>query len=153
MVERDNNTLINFDSLDGHTANIAAVKLELGPVSTLALDPPADYGETLRKCKQYLLMGELLSAQIYAITTDEIHFLIPIAEPMRALPTLVLSQTAPQTILVRKASGGVSGFEFSVYNATVNALHIICTKTAHGVTADTGLALIIRAGSGFSAEL
>ena len=153
VVKRDNNTLINFDSLDGHTANIAAVKLELGPVSTLALDPPADYGETLRKCKQYLLMGELLSAQIYAITTDEIHFLIPIAEPMRALPTLVLSQTAPQTILVRKASGGVSGFEFSVYNATVNALHIICTKTAHGVTADTGLALIIRAGSGFSAEL
>jgi hypothetical protein len=37
------------------TLNVAAVKLELGPISTLVNDPPADFGEELRKCQRYYL--------------------------------------------------------------------------------------------------
>jgi len=33
--------------------SISSVKLELGSVSTLANDPPANYGEELRKCQRY----------------------------------------------------------------------------------------------------
>jgi hypothetical protein len=91
VVKRDNNTLINFDSLDGHTANIAAVKLELGPVSTLALDPPADYGETLRKCLRYYLGAAYVPPLLAkAQGTAEVRMPLAFPVPMRAFPTLIV---------------------------------------------------------------
>lgn len=41
-------------SLQCQGVKIAAAKLELGTVSTLANDPPPDFGEELRKCQRYL---------------------------------------------------------------------------------------------------
>ena len=38
----------------GYSFNIVAIKLELGSVSTLANDPPADYGEQLALCQCYM---------------------------------------------------------------------------------------------------
>lgn len=85
------NTTLLFDSRDGHTANIAAVKLELGPVSTLALDPPADYGETLRKCLRYYVSSTYL-APSFATAQYANGVTIPIAfpVPIRARPTLIV---------------------------------------------------------------
>lgn len=41
--------------------NIAAVKLEVGTVSTLANDVPPDFGEELRKCQRYLWVLDIPS--------------------------------------------------------------------------------------------
>ena len=44
---------VSLTALHGNTVVIYAAKLELGSVSTLANDPPADIGEELQKCKRY----------------------------------------------------------------------------------------------------
>jgi hypothetical protein len=43
-----------------HTIDSKAVKIEAGSVSTLANDPPADYGEELRKCQRYYFQRHFL---------------------------------------------------------------------------------------------
>lgn len=48
-------------------ADIQAVKLELGSVSTLVNDPPADYGEELRKCKRYYRLWTTEAARTEAL--------------------------------------------------------------------------------------
>ena len=63
-----------YDSGNGqlfrfYGANIAAVKLELGTVSTLANDAPPDFGEELRKCQRYL----------YVLDAPAYHFLGEVA--------------------------------------------------------------------------
>jgi hypothetical protein len=40
-------------STTSYTLQVSAVKLELGSVSTLVNDPPADFGEQLRLCQRY----------------------------------------------------------------------------------------------------
>jgi hypothetical protein len=42
-----------YINVNSGPAQIKRVKLELGAVSTLAVDPPADFGEELRKCQRY----------------------------------------------------------------------------------------------------
>ena len=44
---------IQFAITRGSSVTLRAAKLEVGSVSTLANDPPADYGEELRKCQRY----------------------------------------------------------------------------------------------------
>ncbi|GEM_PF-2271793 len=44
---------IAFGPIEGNAITVQAAKLERGSVSTLANDPPADYGEELRKCQRY----------------------------------------------------------------------------------------------------
>lgn len=45
--------LVQFALTDGNEVDVVAVKLEKGSVSTLANDPPADYGEQLALCQRY----------------------------------------------------------------------------------------------------
>lgn len=53
----------------GRSATIQAVKLELGTVSTLANDPPPDFGDELLKCQRYL----------YVLNAPTYHFLGEVA--------------------------------------------------------------------------
>ena len=45
--------IFRVTQLNATAVSVVAVKLELGSVSTLANDPPADFGEELQKCKRY----------------------------------------------------------------------------------------------------
>ena len=68
------------------------VKLELGTVSTLHLDPPMDYGTELVKCQRfYLWTGKstLLSLGGHAISATQAMVFLPTAAPMRAVPTII----------------------------------------------------------------
>jgi hypothetical protein len=75
-------------------------KLERGSVSTLANDPPADYGEELRKCQRYLFnavdtpssgVGGSLGMGA-AVSATEIRILVPLPAHMRpTAAALILS--------------------------------------------------------------
>ena len=84
-----NGTEANFRvSLDANQSiSIKAVKLEKGTVSTLANDPPPDFGEELRKCQHYLYAvtfpGYSYTGQIcFALDTTNINWVITTPTPM-----------------------------------------------------------------------
>jgi len=69
----------------GNAIKICAVKLELGTVSTLANDPPPDFGEEFEKCRYYLRYIPLTR---YAIAIDGANaYMTMIGMPMRGVPT------------------------------------------------------------------
>ena len=68
--------------------NIIAVKLELGTVSTLHLDPPADYGTELLKCQRYCLKVDGYVARSIEYYSTGTRFLIPTPVTMRVTPSL-----------------------------------------------------------------
>jgi len=51
----------------GYSFNIAAIKFELGSASTLANDPPADYGEQLMLCKRFFRLWTTEAARTEAL--------------------------------------------------------------------------------------
>lgn len=66
-----------------------AIKLELGPVSTLANDGPPDYATELAKCQRYFYRmggnnGDLFRASDNTSGYAMVHFPVP----MRAIPTI-----------------------------------------------------------------
>lgn len=76
----------------GDTMKIRRMKLELGPVSTLHLDPPADYGTELAKCQRYLLVLDntipsLVGTIPIAVATNIVHVYIPLPVTMYRVPT------------------------------------------------------------------
>jgi hypothetical protein len=79
------------------SANVTRVKLELGNVSTLAYDPPMDYGVELAKCQRYYLLvaqeiGEYaLITSAFGLDATIAEALFPIPVPMRISPTLSIS--------------------------------------------------------------
>lgn len=68
------------------TVKIKAVKLELGSVSTLANDPPADYGTELAKCRRYYQVLEGRAVGHIGF------FFVPTPVSMRIAPALTLIQ-------------------------------------------------------------
>jgi len=52
---------------NGNYLIIDKMKLEIGSVSTLANDPPADYGEQLALCKRYFLLWKTAEARTAAL--------------------------------------------------------------------------------------
>lgn len=78
---------------DESTRNVQAVKLELGTVSTLANDAPANYGEQCAKCQRYLIPLSSVSVYVgshYSGNATVLGF-IPTPCTMRVTPTFVCS--------------------------------------------------------------
>lgn len=93
----------------GSPIKVQAIKLELGPVSTLAHkegdtwvlnDPPPNFQQELAKCRRYLYnpfygyandYAAVGIGQGYSVTIADILLQTPI--PMRAMPTLICSGT------------------------------------------------------------
>ena len=74
---------------------IAACKLEVGTVSTLANDPPPDFGEELRKCQRYLYIPTFpwyawTGTLAMATSATDFNWVINTPVPMRqgAIPTI-----------------------------------------------------------------
>lgn len=115
----------------GYSFNIVAIKLELGSVSTLANDPPADFGEELRKCQRYLLAHP--SATWYRadlVAADAMQFTIPTPVTMRISPSIIVNGE----MYIRNMAGvNQTGFIFSQIVRN-NAVIITATKSGHGVS-------------------
>ena len=126
---------------------IDSVKLERGEISTLANDPPMDYGKELAICQRYQFRtgNEWIYLRASRVTIDDVCFFLPLPVPMRVSPVIDASG------LTISAFGGVSqtGFVFTTaYN--MNGIMIIATKAAHGLSdAD----LIIKSRSLLDANL
>jgi len=126
---------VSFSSgaASGDSIDIAAIKLELGEISTILNDPPQDYGVELAKCQRYLFA--FTSNQIYGVrmisyNANAIYFLIPTPVTLRINPVLASSTL----FLVRNMAGAdQTGFIFTFENAC-NGIFVIATKNAHGLT-------------------
>ena len=55
-----------FRIVSGQSTRVRAVKLELGPISTLANDVAPDYGEELRKCQRYFVRLKQSASSVVA---------------------------------------------------------------------------------------
>lgn len=112
---------------------VSRTKLELGAISTLTNDPPADFGEQLAVCQRYYWrpdIGDGLGFQPshYPVTTDAFRLQIYFPNTMRITPTLTL-------IAIRNGGSG-STITFSAYSVgiTKSALALI-----YGITASEAL--------------
>lgn len=113
--------------------NIYAVKLEPGSISTLAYDPPADYGEELRKCQRYLFnaidtpasgVGAALGTGV-AVSTTEIRILLPIPAHMRPIAATVILSSPSHFQCVGEANLNISALTYSA--TSTNTVMLIAT--------------------------
>jgi hypothetical protein len=114
------------------TTTFSCVKLERGAISTLANDPPADYGAELLKCSRYLtyIINGYQGRAAY-VGTDDMHFDIPIPVPMRVQPSIVDASG----LMVRSLTASVqTGFSFNVTTFGPAYLRLTASKTGHGLT-------------------
>ena len=115
---------------DGKYVIIDKMKLEIGTVSTLAKDPPADYGEQLALCQRYALnTGNEIQIRASGYTANTIIFSLPIPVTMRVNPSLESGTVE----VITPAGSSQSGFTFG-YFARSGVLSIVATKTSHGLT-------------------
>lgn len=84
-----------FNDVPGETISIRAVKIELGPVSTLANDSEPDYATELLKCQRYYQQMSLSDGRlIVSNIRDSIQFSAKITPHMRAVPSVSLLSTS-----------------------------------------------------------
>ena len=131
--------------------DVYRAKMEIGGISTLENDAPADYGAELAKCQRYLLAiseetGRSECLRATAISTNYILFTLPTPVTMRIAPTL----ESYENFYVGSGVGGAkqSGFTFS-FLILANAIRVYAAKTSHGLSD----ARLVIAGAIFSAEL
>ena len=117
--------------------DVQAVKLELGPVSTLANDPPMDFGRELAVCQRYQVplhstSSAFMSIRVSEVRPDVIRFMIPLPTTLRAAPTIVTQPNGEFTVRNFSNHQIQSGFTFSTV-ALNNVLRIDANRPAHGL--------------------
>lgn len=86
----------SFDNIP-HSIALKAAKLELGTVSTLANDPPPDFGEELRKCQRYFVrFSPKVNSRAYigtgsANNSNNMLIFVPTPVTLRTTPTVSFS--------------------------------------------------------------
>ncbi len=130
---------VYFYKGNGTSEKIAAVKLELGPVQTLAHqdedgnwvlnDPPPNRALELAKCQRYQLEVPAGSQAVcQRILSNVISFFVPTPVSLRANPKLT------GDFSIRTGSNNThNGFTFECFKKP-NGVIINCTKTTHGIT-------------------
>ena len=132
-------------TLDAMLQNASAlkiyrVKLELGSVSTLESDPPADYGAELRKCQRYYCRGDYQLANPFT-PTGSTAYLCAVQYPvqMRVSPAVVISDIvswasgeAIAGLTATKNIGGSGGFN----SLTLNAAQVAVLQFSYAASAD-----------------
>lgn len=116
----------------GQSFGVVAAKLEKGSVSTLANDPPPDFGEELEKCLRYLWVWKLPAYNfsgvvLYAGTATEGTIVLTAPVPMReGTPTVAFTNT-----LYFGAGGTISSVSWAAIRN--NRVTIACA-TSGGMT-------------------
>lgn len=117
------------------SVDIWGAKLERGSVSTLASDPPADFGEELRKCQRYLFnaidtpasgVGAALGTGV-ALSATGIRILLPIPAHMRPIAATVILSSPSHFQCVGASTLNISALEHGT--TSTNAVMLIATVT------------------------
>ena len=133
--------------------HVQAVKLELGTVSTLANDPPPDFGMELLKCQRYQLVfmnpgtsGSIAGGQI---NPHSMTFSVPVPVQMRILPVISGS------LGVMAGEVMITNWDLPVIVAPPNRpniVHVQVNQQGHGMPTGNGR-LMAAAGAMFDANL
>ena len=140
---------------NGSYIDIQAVKLELGPASTLANDPPMDFGRELAVCQRYFqslnpMNVPLTGVRMTNFTANTVNFFIPLQQTIRIVPTITSTSDSP-FFVVNPNNTNTNEFTFSVGGAIrANGLLITATRNNHGLT---DAALNINPGTFLEANL
>jgi hypothetical protein len=125
-----------YFSLDaGESITIRAVKLELGSVSTLAMDTAPNYQQELAKCQRYFNIIKSSNNTYkpigfgYMDETTSARIAIPLSVPMRANPTIVISDLSKFRVYGETARN-VSAM--SVIDIENNIVHLSATVSSSG---------------------
>lgn len=131
----------DLTSLTGEI-EIFAVKLELGPIQTLAHqdaagnwvlnDPPPNKALELTKCQRYQqVLNAGFTCRATITTSSAITFLVPTSVTFRSYPAIA----GIGILIVRKTNAeNQSGFSFSATNLGSGYIRITATKENHGMT-------------------
>lgn len=125
-------------------ASFKAIKLELGTVSTLHLDPPMDWAVELPKCQRYCIRLNSAGKQYcylgygFAETATSLAVLINLPATMRIIPTVALSGIVSA---YNGATNAVTDVAISI-GETVIQPNIVVKATSSGLTPGTPYALI-----------
>ena len=121
----------------GSATLIRAVKLELGTVSTLANDPPPDFGEELRKCQRYLWCKTFPQyTQIgTGVATDANNCVIDVVLPATMRTGATITFTA--NVLLIGAGGAIVAASVSAINIIDNHARINAVAASSMVTHNT----------------
>ena len=96
---------------------LKAIKLEKGTVSTLANDPPPDFGEELRKCQRRLFIHDFADGEViangFAVSASYSVFSLPLPVSMASDGTLTGTITANPLIY-----GGGTGEQTSSFSVS-----------------------------------
>jgi hypothetical protein len=131
-----------YPSAVGSSVDLWGVKLELGSVSTLASDPPADYGEELGKCLRYFeRVGNKLEVCGFGngLFKSSSEFLALLTyQPKRITgPTVTISNASQFRILIPGGAAAVNGVNFcDASNAYDRAL---ISLSANGTSGHPGI--------------
>jgi len=134
------------ETLADEFIDIQAVKLEVGSTSTLANDPPMDFGRELAICQRYLFVAPIsIVLRLTNFNADNISTYLPLPTTMRINPSIsgvFQIRQLDNTIISNVTINGslVSG----------NGLWLNTLVPAHG---GNDVTLFIASGNIFSAEL
>lgn len=117
----------------GKSITIKALKLEVGEISTLHLDPRPEYATELAKCQRYFqrLSGTANSSMIagYSFATNYARFPLPMPAIMRTLPTLTYSDLADWGVSKNTAANAFTCTSISIVGRINNVLMLQMGKT------------------------
>lgn len=89
---------LRFAEANSDSVSIRAIKLELGSVSTLAMDTAPNYQQELAKCQRYFFNANMANTNFseigYGFYDNGYHFVnVPTPVPMRETPTVSMGGT------------------------------------------------------------
>ena len=131
---------LNTSGEVGSFVDIQSVKLEAGPASTLANDPPMDFGRELAVCQRFQRLlswpgGRHFHARATNLGHSAIMFHLPTGGTfMRIEPRIVNLGELGIRVLNFPANTAEAGFSFFATRSGMTSVRIDATKAAHGLT-------------------
>ena len=125
----------------GQSIEVSRVKLELGPVSTLANDPPMDFGRELAICQRFQIFVGAITQYVGYVNLSRDILLMDISLPvtLRAHPAVIdlLSNTSQFIVWMMAATGVPQVFTatevlLAFRSSTGIALHVRLDRPAAG---------------------
>ena len=133
---------IGFRSTTANSVlSLKAVKLEVGSVSTLAMDTAPNYATELLKCQRYFyrpVIGTTTALfQGINFNTTQARFGISLPTPMRTTPTITHNLGTRGQLIVGGTNKTVSDTMTVTINSTTPNMIVVAVDGFTGLTADT----------------
>ena len=120
------------------TVTIKAIKLEIGSISTLAMDTAPNYATELLKCQRYFVRYKANAvsnlALGFAVTATDLRFNLPLPVVMRQKPSITISNNSHYVYTESTASAGVSPTNVTIPSDALNSNTIPIRFECSGMT-------------------